>query len=64
MNVVEVDADFQTVYHRLKQCIQLDQKYNFTDNDECRTCMKWLMFSRSERISERFLVPSTVRSVV
>ena len=29
-----------------------------------RTCMKWLMFSRSERISERFLVPSTVRSVV
>ena len=26
--------------------------------------MKWLMFSRSESISERFLVPSTLRSVV
>jgi len=27
-------------------------------------CMKWLMFSLSESISERFLVPRTLRSVV
>lgn len=35
-----------------------------TDSSRQGTCMKWLMFSRSDKISERFLVPSTVRSVV
>jgi len=38
----------------LLQTVQLTQS----------TCMKWLMFSRSERISERFLVPRTLRRVV
>ena len=64
LNIHTALMDVKMIQTQSKQAAKGYKLINCKWTSKPLTCMKWLMFSRSDKISLRFFVPRTLRRVV